>query len=111
MDINKKIRDFENFLSSLKLNSNLRTIKTFEFDSPNIPSFSKELNRLFFIEQKWLNFEEFYDFYINKHKIKNLFKGDWNKYLLGLKARLYRVQFGFLTEFHAFLLAKKNIWE
>ena len=67
------------------------------------------LDRLFFQEHRWLDFEEFNDFYLkqNKQGLLTRFPNIPEELLLpGLKARLYRTQCGILTEYQAFLGAQ-----
>ena len=100
-----KLEDFEKFLSSLVLNKSLFYVKTVEFDLRGDLNPTNDLNKLFFEEQKFLWFNEFYKYYINKHKedlnllIQKYWKDDFLKWL---EARLYRTQFWFLTEYHAY---------
>ncbi len=72
------------------------------------PSF--HLDKLFFREKKWLSFEQFYYYYFDQYKdiIKEEFGfADEASFEKGLWARLYRTQFGFLTEYHAFYLCSE----
>ena len=168
--LEEKLNKYEKFLSELKLNSELFRVKTVEADIPLVTS---ELDDLFFNQDTWMEFEDFFNHYLqkyekelkekfrkepvckvlaidspfskkedlksrkyrwdpyNKYWWKNIltkdidrekewltnniyfgnFKGlfeenNWEKFLKGLRARLYRTQFGFLTEYHAYFLAK-----
>lgn len=112
MDYTNCLGDFELFLAKLKMDKTLYEIKTFETDSNQLPIFSDELNNLYFKENKRLSFDEFYSFYYDKHKniLEELWKKYWNdkdNFLLWLRARLYRVQCWFLTEFHSYYLAQE----
>jgi hypothetical protein len=71
---------------------------------------SYHLDKLFFQEKKWLSFEQFYYYYFDQYKdiIKKEFGfTDEVTFEKGLRARLYRTQFGFLTEYHAFYLCSE----
>ena len=66
------------------------------------------LNDFFITQNRWLSFSDFFDFYFAKYKddIKTRFAfADYNQFIEGLRARLYRTQFGFLTEYHAYYLS------
>lgn len=100
---------YEQFCESLVLEPELFRIKTFEEDLKNDLNPSYELDDLFFNRDNWLSFHDFYKYYFAKHKDSILHRYGFNSYdefSEGLKARLYRTQFGFLTEYHAFFLAK-----
>ncbi|MBR2709640.1 TaqI family restriction endonuclease [Candidatus Saccharibacteria bacterium] len=110
MDLN----EYEKFLSGLKLDHTLFRIKTVEANLYGDLNPGKWLDILFFQEKRWLGFEDFLKFYIKQnwdllHEYKNLNYPNMSKeeFLNGIRARLYRTQFGFLTEYHAFLLSKK----
>lgn len=99
------IEDFEKFLASLTLNKSLFYVKTVEFDLKWDLNPTNDLNFLFFDEQNFLWFEEFFKYYIDKHKeeLLPLVSKYWRMELLRwLEARLYRTQFWFLTEYHAY---------
>ncbi len=101
------IKQFESFLSSLTLYPALSKIKNVEIDLKGKLNPSFHLDKLFFHEKKWLSFEQFYYYYFDQYKdiIKNEFGfTDDALFEKGLWARLYRTQFGFLTEYHAFYL-------
>jgi len=101
------IQQYESFLSSLTLYPALSKIKNVEIDLKGELNPSFHLDKFFFGEKKWLSFEQFYYYYFDQYKdiIKKEFGFD-NDALFekGLWARLYRTQFGFLTEYHAFYL-------
>lgn len=77
-------------------------------DLKDILNPSAMLNDLFFNRRKWLSFNDFFELYFNtrKEEIKKRFSfPDDKSFSEGLRARLYRTQFGFLTEYHAFFLS------
>jgi hypothetical protein len=103
----KIIEQFELFLSSLTLYPALSKIKNIEMDLKGELNPSFHLDKLFFQENKWLSFEQFYYYYFDQYKevIKKEFGfSDDENFEKGLWARLYRTQFGCLTEYHAFHL-------
>jgi len=109
LDIKKILTKYEFFLGLLKLEPQLFKIKTVEMDLKGDLNPTTELNNLFFRDNNWLGFQDFFILYLKKHeiKLKELCnQNDWNGFKEGLKARLYRTQFGFLTEYHAFYVAK-----
>ena len=101
------LSEFEDFLGSLVLFPELSRVKSLEMDLYGALNPSGLLDRLFFESRHWMGFEEFFDRYLqqNAEQIKCRFgfknAGD---FVEGLRARLYRTQFGFLTEYHAYLL-------
>lgn len=108
------LEEYESFLSSLKLDKSLFWVKTVEQNLYGKLNPGQLLDRLFFKENRWLNFDDFFKLYIEENKFElNSFKNQHysnmskNDFLHGIRARLYRTQFGFLTEYHAFLLCKK----
>ncbi len=104
-----QLNEYQDFLAALTLNKALRKIKTIECDLYGLLNPTNLLDKLFFEEQKWLNFEAFFHHYMGVHeeKLKRKFKHiPWHDLLEGLKARLYRTQFGILTEYHAYYLAQ-----
>ncbi len=88
--------------------------KSVEIDLKNSLNPSTLLDDLFFKKNEWFGFQDFYKKYIelNEQKLKELYSSyyknelSWESFLDGLKARIYRTQFGFLTEYHAFFMAK-----
>ena len=99
------IEDFEEFLASLTLNKTLFSVKTVEFDLKWDLNPTNDLNYLFFDEQKFLWFEEFFEYYTSRHieSLKPLILRFWKAdFLRWLEARIYRTQFWFLTEYHAY---------
>lgn len=109
MEIKQFLDKYESFLSSLVLEPELFKIKTVEMDLKGDLNPTDELNTLFFKEKNWLGFQDFFNYYLKKH-IEELKKmrgqNDLEEFKNGLRARLYRTQFGFLTEYHAFFVAK-----
>lgn len=100
--------EYESFLESLQLFPQLFKVKSVEMDLKGELNPSYLLDDLFFKQKKWLSFSEFNDYYFERYKdaIKQQFSyPDYQHFAEGLKARLYRTQFGFLTEYHAFFLA------
>jgi hypothetical protein len=100
---------YEKFLANLQLEPDLFRIKTVEMDLRGILNPINELDNLFFKKEKWLGFQDFFTFYLERYdkELKIECKdNNWEDFTKGLKARLYRTQFGFLTEYHAFLIAK-----
>ena len=88
---------------------NLFRIKTVEMDLRGILNPTNELNTLFFDENCWLDFKDFFIYYYKKYnkELKTISSDNgWNEFTVGLRARLYRTQVGFLTEYHAFYLSK-----
>lgn len=105
---------YKKFLSGLKLDHSLFRIKTVEANLYGDLNPGKWLDILFFQEKKWLGFDEFLKYYVEQnfdllHSFKDANYPNMRKeeFLQGIRARLYRTQFGFLTEYHAFLLSKK----
>ncbi len=98
------------FLGSLVLNPELAQTKTIEMDLKGNLNPSIWLNYLFFEKNCWLNFKDFYDYYWKNNQfalekqVPNLSPAQLKK---GLEARLYRTQFGMLTEYHAFFLCRE----
>lgn len=102
------VKEYEAFLESLQLFPELFKIKTVEMDLKGILNPSYMLDELFFRQKKWLSFTGFYDNYLSRHReeLKKQFGFTSDEiFEQGLRARLYRTQFGFLTEYHAFFLA------
>jgi len=101
------LQQYESFLASLTLYPELSNLKSVEMDLKGELNPSLHLDKLFFQEKKWLSFEQFYYYYFDQYKdvIKKEFGfTDEVTFEKGLWARLYRTQFGFLTEYHAFHL-------
>jgi hypothetical protein len=103
------LRAYLEFLCSLRLNPHLAQIKSFEADLKGALNPSKLLNELFFVQNRWLNFDAFFNLYWKKHQalLKDKFSAlNEQELLRGLRARLYRTQCGILTEYQAFLGAQ-----
>lgn len=99
---------YESFLESLSLYPYLSQHKTVEMDLRGALNPSHLLDEYFFSKNQWLTFEEFYEAYLEKFKdtIRETFSfKEERAFTDGLRARLYRTQFGFLTEYHAFFIA------
>lgn len=110
MDLDNYVR----FLGGLKLDHSLFRVKTVEANLYGDLNPGKWLDILFFQEKKWLGFDEFLKYYVRQnldllHEFKDANYPNMSKdeFLNGIRARLYRTQFGYLTEYHAFLLSKK----
>lgn len=112
------ILQYETFLESLKLNPALYKIKDVEMDLRGGLNPSIHLEQLFFNENKWLGFEDFFEWYCQKNILlirDQIQQSKEAAFKDGLRARLYRTQFGFLTEYHAYFLSqmvfsKENVW-
>lgn len=106
--MSETLADYEKFLESLQLYPDLFKIKSVEMDLKGERNPSFILEDLFFKQQRWLSFADFYKYYSEKfgEAIKKEF-GFTNdaEFSEGLRARLYRTQFGFLTEYHAYFLS------
>lgn len=104
----KTLHAYESFLATLHRDPAHFRNKDFEMDLYGELNPSGSLSRLYFEELRWLNFEEFLQHYLALHGATIInrfgFKSS-DEFLPGLRARLYRTQFGFLTEYHAFLLS------
>lgn len=102
------LTDYEKFLESLHLYPDLFKIKSVEMDLKGERNPSFILEDLFFTKQHWLSFADFFKYYSEKFgdAIKKEF-GFTSEQAFndGLRARLYRTQFGFLTEYHAYFLS------
>lgn len=104
----ESLKQYEDFLESMKLYPELFRIKDVEMDLKGELNPSPYLDDFFFHQMKWLSFTDFFDFYFNLHKetIKSRFSfSSYDSFSEGLRARLYRTQFGFITEYHAFFLS------
>lgn len=104
------LQAYEDFLQNLKLDPSLAKTKTVEFDLKGKLNPTILLNDLFIQQNNWKGFKEFYECYCNLYlpDIERLNPSiPRNDLLKGLEARLYRTQFGILTEYHAFYLCKE----
>lgn len=107
-DPTSQLASYEYFLESLVLYPELYRTKSVEMDLKGYLNPSHLLNELFFNQQRWLTFDEFFNHYnalFRKEVVALLPHNFKENFEEGLKARLYRTQFGFLTEYHAFFLA------
>ncbi|MDF9800284.1 hypothetical protein OKW21_005547 [Catalinimonas alkaloidigena] len=103
------LRAYLEFLCSLQLNHQLAKVKSFEADLKGTLNPSKLLNRLFFVQNHWLDFDAFFQLYVSRYQdlvTVQFPKLDKQQLMSGLKARLYRTQCGILTEYQAFLGAQ-----
>lgn len=101
--------DFQDFLATLKKEADLFKYKTIEVDLKGDLNPTEYLSDLFFRQRKWLNFHEFYEYYLEKNlsQLKQLFTDVKEEELKkGIRARLYRTQFGILTEYHAYFASR-----
>jgi hypothetical protein len=97
------------FLNTLELNPNLAKIKTVEVDLRGALNPTIWLHQTFFEQKNYLGFRAFYEYYLQKNEplLRTIFADmDWGAVEKGLEARLYRTQFGMLTEYHAYFLCK-----
>ncbi|HVF96041.1 MAG TPA: TaqI family restriction endonuclease, partial [Flavisolibacter sp.] len=62
------LAQYENFLEGLQLNPALFKTKTVEMDLKGELNPSAHLDRVFFSENKWMGFEEFYQYYFQRQK-------------------------------------------
>ena len=102
------ILKYEDFLRTLVLYPSLWKVKNVEMDLKGNLNPSNELDALFFNQNKWVGFQEFFSYYLNKHREKLIElcgEGSRDEFKLGLRARLYRTQFSILTEYHAYFVA------
>ncbi len=103
------LASYEAFLGSLRLQPELFRIRNFEQDLYDILNPAAILDQLFFRDGRWMGFEDFFNYYTGLHQEEVRRRYGFNSYedfLPGLKARLYRTQFGLLTEYHAYHLCK-----
>lgn len=108
------ITELINFLSTLELNPSLAKIKTVEVDLKGSLNPTLWLDDTFFEQNQWLGFKAFYEYYLaqNEVELKQKFSNiSWEDLKKGLEARLYRTQFGMLTEYHAYFLCKNVFGE
>jgi hypothetical protein len=105
----EEIKSYQTFLATLRLSPTLAHTKTIEMDLKGRLNPTNLLHSLFFEQKEWLGFQDFYQRYIieNEHLLKaNFPEIDWEILKKGLEARLYRTQFGLLTEYHAYFACK-----
>ncbi|MBS1643526.1 MAG: TaqI family restriction endonuclease [Bacteroidetes bacterium] len=104
------LQAFESFLATLRRNDSLSDIKSFEQDLFGRLNPSEHLHLLYFEQRRWLDFEEFLQYYLEQFGDQILAQFGYASLVditPGFRARLYRTQFGFLTEYHAYLLFQK----
>ncbi|MCU0449660.1 MAG: TaqI family restriction endonuclease [Bernardetiaceae bacterium] len=97
------------FLATLEINPQLAKVKTLEMDLRGRLNPTLWLNELFFGQNRWLGFRDFYQYYLrhNQAELQRTFAHQpWSAVQQGLEARLYRTQFGMLTEYHAYYLCR-----
>jgi hypothetical protein len=106
----QKIQHLEEFLSAMSVDPTHKQYKRFEVDLRGELNPTYLAERFFWVEDKWLDFPEFFEEYwkLNETKLKKEFPqifatlGEQTK--RHLEARLYRTLFGYLTEYHAVML-------
>jgi len=112
--MNEILKKYENFLQNIPLekHASLRKIKTVEKDLVGDLNPTSLLEQCFFAKHEWVNFEEFYERYRNQYleqlkdfRSAHYAKLTWDRFWQGLKARLWRIYVGFLTEYHAYYMA------
>lgn len=108
MQLNSEsLQRYEAFLATLQRNPEHFKNKSFEADLRGELNPSALLDKLYFDQQRWLSFEEFLQHYLSlhgQHIMQQFHFRSHDAFVPGLRARLYRTQFGFLTEYHAYLL-------
>lgn len=104
------LSDLEEFLSGMSVDSTLKQYKGFEEDLKGELNPTGLLEKLFWHERRWLDFPEFAQLYWEAYESQLRRRFPLTFASLGadtythLRARLYRTQFGFLTEYHAVIL-------
>lgn len=108
MEITREsIKAYEAFLATLQKSPQLFKEKGLEQDLKGDLNPSGLLDRLYFEQRRWLSFEEFLQHYLSLHGqelMRRFGYRSYDEFVPALRARLYRTQFGFLTEYHAYLL-------
>jgi len=111
-EIDKEINKLELFMSGIELDSKLYRDRTVEMDFNGSLNPSILFNNLVFEKKIYVNYTEFWDLYygdddriklldeLYASRYKYMTKED---YIKGVKARIYRSYFGFLTEYNSFL--------
>ena len=109
---------FVDFLSNLKLNYKFKRNKTVEVDLKGDLNPNQWLDYYFFNKKSWLDFEDFYKEYISElhtnlqeHYKEHYTHIEWNDFLYGIEARLYRTQVSILTEYQAYFKCQKIFGE
>lgn len=104
------LKQLESFLADMSVDHSLRAYKGFEVDLRGELNPTELLEQLFWIDKQWLDFPDFADLYWQRYgsalrqRFPRIFESLGEKVQLHLRARLYRTQFGFLTEYHAVIL-------
>lgn len=104
------LSDLEEFLSQMSVDHTLREYKGFEADLKGNLNPTELLEKLFWSEKRWLDFPQFASLYWQMHETElrrrfpKTFASLGSSAYKHLQARLYRTQFGFLTEYHAVIL-------
>lgn len=104
------LETYEKFLSTLQLNPQHKHVQSLEMDLRGDLNPSLWMDEFFFERGKWLTFEGFAQAYVaeNEPLLLRQFPDLHTEALqAGLKARLYRTQFGMLTEYHAYFLFQR----
>lgn len=108
-DLNK----LEQFLQRMTVDRQLSRYRGFEEDLRDTLNPTTLLEETFWVKGQWLDFPEFSKMYIELHgaELRGRFEHKFSR--LGsevyrhIEARLYRTQFGFLTEYHAVILVSQ----
>ncbi|RLE45832.1 hypothetical protein DRJ22_03460 [Candidatus Woesearchaeota archaeon] len=109
-----KLKEFTNFLKTVDLKGyreKYAKIKIVEMDLPKEIQAIELLYKVYWVEKKFISFEEFYERYLNekkdaieKFRIKTTMCKDC--FYRGLKARIYRTWAGLITQIHAGYVAE-----
>ncbi|GIV09389.1 MAG: type-2 restriction enzyme TthHB8I [Fimbriimonadales bacterium] len=105
-----RLSELEEFLSEMSVDYTLREYKGFEVDLKGDLNPTELLEKLFWREKRWIDFPQFASLYWQMHKAElqrrflKKFASLGSSAYQHLQARLYRTQFGFLTEYHAVIL-------
>lgn len=109
-----KLEEFTNFLKTVDLKGyreKYAKIKIVEMDLPKEIQAIELLYKVYWVEKKFISFEEFYERYLNEKKdaierfrIKITMCKDC--FYRGLKARIYRTWAGLITQIHAGYVAE-----
>lgn len=105
-----KLSDVEDFLSTMSVDYSHKNYKRFEVDLKGDLNPTEMLEMLFWHRKIWLDFPQFAQLYWQQHEdtlrqqFPEIFDSLGDETYTHLQARLYRTQFGFLTEYHAVIL-------
>lgn len=108
-NIKSEITKFESYLNSLHINFEFSKYKSVEMDLNGRINPTLLLDKYIQKEKIWYSFSDFFQLYLNtfQKELEGLSKNyNYNDFLKGLEARIYRTQLSILTEYHAFLIAK-----